>query len=237
MMQLTIQHHPKRKRYLKLLTSFLDLDEVDEFHIVKDQVNSASGMRKAFQSVKNPSITHLLVLQDDILPCRDLLKTSKQLIKLLPDQVISLFSVYDTDKPLSIGKHWAVIDRLYGLCAYILPVDLVKYYLDFEKNIKERIFADDVRLSMMLAYLGKNVYLTAPSLVEHICWDRTMQTSDRVAVENAVKFRIARNYIGFENSGLEIDWTKGLTDTPSITIGQKYDYIRHFKKGSGMIEN
>ncbi|MDY0278492.1 MAG: hypothetical protein RBQ97_10465 [Acholeplasma sp.] len=215
----------------------MDLDEVDEFHIIKDEVNSASGMRKCFQSVKNPNVTHLMVLQDDVLPCKDLLKTSKKLIKLLPDQVISLFSIYDTDKPLSISKHWAVIDRLYGLCAYILPVDLVKEYLEFEKNIKDRIFADDVRLSMMLAHLKKKIYLTAPSLVEHICWDRSSQKDNKVPIENAIKFRIARNYIGFENSGLEIDWTKGLTDTPSIKIGQKHDYIRHFKKDSDIINN
>ena len=235
--QLTIQHQPSRVRYLKLLTNALDLDQVDEFHIVEDQVNSASGMRKAFQSVENPNVTHLLVMQDDVLPCKDLLKTCKKLIELVPNRVISLFTAYDTDKPLELGKHWTTVDRLYGLCSYIIPVDLAKYYLEFEKNIKDRIYADDVRLSMMLAHLDQTIYLTAPSLVEHICWATTVQNDNNVPMENAIKFRIARNYIGFENSGLDIDWTKGLTDTPAIKLGQKHDYIRHFKKDNAIIKN
>lgn len=230
MLQVTIQHHPSRSRYLKLLTTFLDSDQADVFNIVEDNVNSASGMRKAFQSVTDSKITHLLVLQDDILPSKDLVATTKRLIKILPNQVISLFSVYDTTKPLSIGKHWATIDRLYGLCAYVLPVKLVKAYLNFELLIKERIYADDVRLSMFLGSINKGVYLTAPSLVDHICWASTSQKDDDVPIENAIKFRIARNFIGFENSGLEVDWYKGLRDTPAIKIGQDYDFIRHYKK-------
>ncbi len=236
MLQVSIQHQPSRKRYLKLLTSFLDIDQVTEFRIIQDEVNSASGMKKCFQSVKNPNVTHLLVLQDDILPSQDLIKTSKELIKLLPDEIISLFTAYDTDIAIRIKKHWATIDRLYGLCAYIIPVELVRYYLDFEQNIKDRIFADDVRLSMMLQHLDKRAYLTAPSLVEHICWDRTIQNDNKVSLENAISFRIARNYIGFEKSGLEIDWQEGLANTPHIEIGQKWDYIRHFRSGSGIIK-
>jgi len=193
-------------------------------------------MRKCFQSVKNPEVTHLLVLQDDILPSKDLIKTSKKLIKLLPDEVISLFTAYDTSIPMRVRKHWATIDRMYGLCAYIIPVELTKYYLKFEQNIKDRIFADDVRLSMMLQYIDQKAYLTAPSLVEHICWDRTSQNSSEVNLENAIQFRIARNYIGFENSGLKIDWNEGLADPPHITIGQKWDYIRHLKPDSGIIK-
>jgi hypothetical protein len=193
-------------------------------------------MKQAFKSVENKDVSHLLVLQDDILPCKDFIKTVKKTIELLPNEVISYFTAYDTSKPLSVGKHWSTIDRLYGLCAYVIPVFLIDQYLEFDKKIKDRIFADDVRLSMFLQSIDRKAYLTAPSLVEHICWDRTSQRDNRVPLDNAINFRIARNYIGFEESGLEIDWTKGLKDTHAIKIGQKHDYIRHLKTGSDNID-
>jgi len=230
MLQATIQHHPKRTRYLELLINSLksELEHQDRFDIVSDDVSSAVGMTKAFQTIGNAD--HLLVFQDDILPCLDIIATANQLIELRPDKFISMFSAYEVvEEALRQKKHWATIDRAYGLCAYIIPRKMVLGYLEFQHRINDQIRADDVRLSVYLSHINELIYLTAPSLVEHICWDRSTQNHEKVNMGN-IKYRLAWKYLGYEESGLSIDWTFGLKHPVGTKIGSNYDLVRHIKK-------
>jgi len=179
-----------------------------------------------------PEFTHFLVLQDDILPSKDLIKTANELVYLRPNDIISLYSAQPSiSNALHLRKSWVSIDRLYGLCAYIIPSFMAKDYVDnYVDKIKDDIKADDVKISVYLEAVGKRAYLTAPSLVEHIAWDRSSQHKVHVPKLNALTHRIAEHYIGFENSGLDIDWQNGLEEPFEINIGGKYDHVRHLKK-------
>jgi hypothetical protein len=225
-LQVIIQHHPSRTRYLDLLLHFLDYENP---LVITDNISSVSGVRKCFSNIKD---NYALILQDDILPCQDLYKTCEELIKLKPFSLISLFSANEIiSMAIHRKRHFVKIDRIYGLCAYIIPKFMALKYLEFEKNIKDDIRADDVRLSMLLKeYQGTfDCYLTAPSLVEHIAFQDSKQRleSDRISRNNILSYRIADYFIGFEESGLAIDWTRNL-DNPIIhNIGQKYDFVRH----------
>src|SRR5574343_1821296 len=189
-----IQHHPSRIRHLKLLLSFLDKDKADSYLVVEDTVSSVSGMKKCIANLENHS--HIMVIQDDVLPCKDLVATARELIKLRPSNFISLFSAYDvTTEALRAGRHWAVLDRAWCLPCYIMPVKLVNEYLDFDHLVKDDIVADDVRMSMFLEFVNEPVYVTAPSLVEHLAFtNTTLSDSGKVGIENALKFRVAKNY-------------------------------------------
>jgi len=169
----------------------------------------------------------VLVLQDDILPCKDFQKAVDLIVKLLPDQIISFFSAYDTETPLSKKKHWLVMDRLYGTLAYVMPLHLAKRYLEFNKVIKQRIYADDVRISMFMKHYKLNVFVTCPSLVEHLCWQTTSQSDNKVPPAN-FNYRIAKTYIGYENSALDINWKRGLNSLHFLNIGNDFDFIRHY---------
>jgi hypothetical protein len=194
--------------------------------VVLDDINSASGMVKCFERSSDKA-SHLLILQDDILPCVDFQETVSEIASLLPNQIISFFSAYDTSKPLVKKKHWLLMDRLYGTCAYVIPRNLAMEYLEFNKLIKDRIFADDVRISMFIKAKNMNVYVTAPSLVEHLCWSSTSQGEHKIGYNN-INYRVAKNYIGYENSSLEIKWKKGLKNPEKIKIGDNLDFIRHY---------
>jgi len=236
-MMVCIQHHPSRVRHLKLLLTFLDKEKADSYLVIEDIVSSVSGMKKCFSKIEDHS--HLMVIQDDVLPCKDLVATARELIKLRPSNFISLFSAYDvTTEALRAGRHWGVLDRAWGLPCYIIPAKLVSQYLDFDVLVKDDIIADDVRMSMFLEYVNKPVYVTAPSLVEHLAFtSTTLSESGKVSVENGLKFRVAKNYIGFEKSGLSIDWSDRIRNNIQQSIGNKFDHVRHYKKYSGIKQN
>jgi len=231
-MQTIIQHHRTRSRHLAILKYLLG-NSNRFIEVVEDNNNSASGMRKCFELGINLGADNLLILQDDIITCKNILLTAKQLPQLLPNKIISLFSAYNVvSTALRTNRHWATIDRLYGLCAYIIPTFMAKEYLEYEKNIKDSIIADDVRLSMYLASKNQLVYLTAPSLVEHICWHTSTNNKIKDEVidkENGIRHRISDRFIGVENDSEKINWTLGLTNPAHLTIGQKFDFVRHLK--------
>jgi hypothetical protein len=230
MLKITIQHHPKRNRYLELLLNSLhtELESQTEFEIVSNDINSADGMLEVFGRIGRAD--HLLVFQDDVLPCKDIVATAERLIELRPKSFISLFSAYQvTEEALRERKHWASIDRAYGLCGYIIPREMVLGYIDFEPRINHQIKADDVKLSVFLGHINEPIYLTAPSLVEHICWDRSTQQAAKVSMDS-IKYRLAWKYLGYEESGMEVDWTQGLDNPTHLQIGTNYDLVRHIKE-------
>jgi hypothetical protein len=232
MIQIIIQHYPKRIRYLKLLKQSLDTNNL---LICNDDNNSAVGLSKSLKKGIDNNSEYIMILQDDILPCKDLYKTVNKIVKLLPDNIISFYSAYNIiSTALNSNRHWATIDRIHGLCAFIIPRYLAIEYLDFESNFKDRVMADDVRLSAFIAYKNILAWFTCPSLVEHICWHTTSQGVSKdqyIPKDNSINFRIADRYIGYEESGLSIDWEKGINKPANLMIGQKYDFIRHFKCG------
>lgn len=231
-MQIIIQHHPSRNRHLSLLRVFLET--TDSITIISDDISSASSCTKCYQAIEDD---YALILQDDILPCKDLVKTCHKLIKLKPHSIISLFSANVViEQALHRKRHFVKIDRLYGLCAYIIPRWIAKLYLEYEKDIKPNIRADDVRLSMLIKDKPNMIdaYLTAPSLVEHLGFFDSVQRveSGRIGRQNVIDYRIANYFIGFENSGLSIEWEQNINDPIICNIGQTYDYIRHKKNTS-----
>lgn len=228
-----IQHTSKRPRYLQLVLDQAITGQTEDYSVVTNDINSASGMLECFnEGLSSPDFTHYLVIQDDILPCKDFIKTANHLMNLRPNDFMSLFSASPSvEKALQVNKHWVSLDRCYGLCAYIIPCFMAQDYVDnCVDKIKNDIKADDVKLSIYLAERKFRNYVTAPSLVEHIAWDRSSQHKVHIPQENSILYRIANRYIGFEESGLSIDWTKGLKDPVEMDIGREFDFIRHYKK-------
>lgn len=199
--------------------SFLDIDNAQDFSIVEDTVNSASGMRKCFQQAR---ADYLIVLQDDVLPCRDLIATCGKLVDINPDNFISLYSANPAvSRAMGRNKAWMKINVAYGLCGYIIPRFMAEEYLLYESQLKDSIYADDVRLSVFLRKTNRRAWVTCPSLVEHICWHEGTQTG-----KAGVRNRVAAEYVGFERSGLDVDWMAGLDNPEEITLVSD-NYERH----------
>jgi len=215
-----IQHHPSRVRHLALLENLLDETRVE---VIEDTTNTLSGCKKALSSIGSDD-THILVLQDDCLPSKDLIATCKKIIKVIPDKPITLFSAYPiVTRALKRKQTFAKANFFYGAVAYILPREIAKGFLEFSPRLIDTVTQDEIGLSVYFYTKGIETYITAPSLVEHLAW-RESTLSDTNNREN----RIADSYLGLEKSGLDIDWQ--LDDPPLLFNETVSKYETRIKK-------
>ena len=168
-----------------------------------------TGAKNTLMSYK-PGDTHMLVLQDDILPCKDIVETAKLLMTLRPDDPITLFSNKARIEQCKLQNvHWLKMRKWLMAQAYIVPVALIKEFLAWEAlHIDQRIYFDDNRWAMFLFYTNRWTYATAPSLVEHLGWNGSTLSAYRDNGQPLeARLRMANWFIGFEASGKDIDWS------------------------------
>lgn len=217
-LQTIIQSHPKRERYLSLLTSMID----PGCFVSENDVNSLDGCLQALSWIQEDS-THILILQDDALPSKYLIDSARALISKLPNRVISLYSHHhQIESAYQDNNHFLELDFLHGCVAYILPVEIAKRFIEFAPRLRDHITADDVALSTFFHLNDIKVLNTVPSLVDHLGWRESTQSDIR-----RMEDRVATRFIGLENSGLDIDWD--INKVVTITEDRKGHYLTKLK--------
>ena len=209
-----IQHNCMRMRWLEVMKNLLDSRCASQVKAIPDPTGSLWGSCKAVLTSYLPDDTHVMVLQDDVLPCKDLIKAAERIIELLPNEPITLFSNSEVIKRArEKQKNWVKLRVWFMAQAYILPVALIKDMIPWvEQRVKQSVYMDDDRMATYMYYQGKYVYATAPCLVEHIGWNETTLRGYQPGHEFKPELRMASDYIGFEKSALDIDWTRGIED-------------------------
>ncbi len=160
-----------------------------------------------------PGATHHLVLQDDVIACRDFIPAVYRCIDLAPLEVLSFFSFWKAGHELYArgSSHWLRQRQCAYAQAICLPVELIEMWLTWDQNnLRQDRWTDDNRLGAFCYQYGLMVYTTVPSLVQHEA------PSDSVIdkrMNNAR--RVSPYYIG-DQSALDIDWTQGF---PGPIIG------------------
>jgi GR25 family glycosyltransferase involved in LPS biosynthesis len=225
-----IQHHPKRFLTVEALKSALTTTkEYVDFKVIDNEKNCWSGCRAALESFKSGEDTHVLILQDDILPCTNFIPAVKKIIKLLPDQPITFFSNSDSIlEAKNRGVHWAKLKVWFMAQAYVLPVQTVREFLYFsDTHVKSDLQIDDERLAMFFFHKKQYVWATSPSLVDHIGWNNTTVRRENVSPKfYDIKKRVASYFAGYETDASLIDWRKGL-DNPIINNDGDWSMFSH----------
>ncbi len=201
----------KRKRWVQTMKHLLDNDP-RILVIEDDKQNLWEGAKKTLQSYQKWH-NHVLVLQDDILLSAAFIRAVEAILELLPDKLITFFSNRDEIlQARAEGKLWALLNRLLMAQAYVMPTPMIEDFLLFaEKHIKPEIYFDDNRITVWMLKNNIKAWATAPSLVQHLCWDSTtLRGGYKEGHRFDPKQRMASWFLGFERSGLEVDWTKGL---------------------------
>lgn len=161
-------------------------------------------VKRAWQAgLERPSVTHHLILADDMLPCRDFLAGLNRIIEQKPEECICLFSM--RPKVVSLvkarGEHWYTCpNNVYG-SAVLMPMAWIAPFLAWcDQHIPEDFKHDDSRLSLYLMQQKKMVWTTVPSLVHHAGNGRSL-----------LGIHIARQEVDWlgDTSALSIDWSKG----------------------------
>lgn len=184
----------QRPRHLAILANQLN----NYILYIDDSRSSKTGLLNALSRL--PAIdmaTHYLILQEDIIVCKDFIHTVKKIVNKYPDRLISYF----TPKRLSGGT----LIKSYNFCyaqAYSLPRQMAIEIIDFTSDKK----TDDGHINKYLVSTNQYHLLTNPSLVEHLGWDHTTLPHEKARLQTYDKRRMAGNFIGLENSGLEVEW-------------------------------
>lgn len=172
----------------------------------------------------NANDTHVLILQDDLLLCKNFINSVIAVVKANPSNIISLYC--PSSEALKIqasGKHWMTRNAITGQ-AMLVPTALEPYWqLWSEKNIpnQDEKQGDDFRISLFCHHTEYKAWYCVPSLVQHIG-----NRSSTLGYNHPGKY--SKVFIGEENSGEDIDWTAGLTSPARMNYYYSEQELRQY---------
>ena len=163
---------------------------------------------RAWRSVSERA-THHLVIEDDLIFCRDFMDGVRAAIEMQPYAPISFYANRkECQEAHDQGKSWVLIpDGTWGQ-AVCLPAQMARDFTAWcDRRISpeapkgEHVYLDSF-LALYLMEIKKAAWCTVPSLVDHAGANRSL-----IGIGHAQKR--ARVFLGADRSALEIDWTKG----------------------------
>lgn len=207
---------PSRYAYVLNTCKVLGLD-IDRDVFFDDRPNGGDAAYTSERTwglpFESDEITHRCVIQDDVLCCRSFRTVLDQLVSLKPDAVFCLFcpslklkEFQDADGMPQLVK----ITRggMYGP-AIVMPRTAVASVYDWgrEQAAGQRILHDDVLFGEYALAHGMPIYTTIPSVVQHICPDRSLLGyNDKRKVSKV-----------FDMDACQFDWTAA-AETRSLPL-------------------
>lgn len=159
--------------------------------------------------------SHALLLQDDVTVCRDLKQGLERALRRRPNECVAPYANNQAiEKARDRGFAWASIPGGTWGQAICLPKPWIPGFLEFaETDFPCRRYSrapvrelgegnDDRRVACFLDAHDKTAWATVPSLVDHT------HAGDSL-LGHSNKTRVARWYIGDDESALSVDWSKG----------------------------
>jgi hypothetical protein len=209
-----IQHHPSRADLLPDLEAALSPLPTEIIEHATDPPNPWQGYRLCLDDVPE-QYSHLLIVQDDAVPCRNFGVAIERIAECKPEWIVSLFvgglpnrsKQTMTEAMLTKTPYCPLyLDRVMHVVALLWPREQAAAFLAFAPpNWGQDMRSDDAAFGLWARDTRAPVWATVPSLVEHP--DLVESTCGRQHAHGADVGRIARYFIG-ERDPLEIDWNQ-----------------------------
>lgn len=214
-LSVAVMAHPKREGMVDDLLGWLDRPAT----VVWDQINDRHDTGARAMEAFDPECTHHLVVQDDVVPCRDLVAGAERALERTPGDVpVSLY--VGTARPFGpeiaaavrfAGGHtsWLIMEGLYWGPAVIVPTPLISPMLAWFRRSTLKNY--DRRMSRWFQRQSLPTWYSWPSLVDH--------RGDESLAHDAAPGRRAHRFVGADRSALDLEWTGGLlklTDTEKL---------------------
>lgn len=179
-LSVTIMAHVKRSKMIDELLTMFDIPAGD-VRIAWDQNNNRWDTGRRSWLAHDEVTTHHMVIQDDSLPCTDIVKTVKRALAALPgdDAMNSVMCLYMGKKrprthyvrvvaKLASDKNasFITIPGVYWGPGIVMPTHMIKDMVSFCDQRKD-IPNYDTRISRWTVARELTVYYPWPSLVEH----------------------------------------------------------------------
>lgn len=200
----TVMAHPKRERWAVDLAGRLGCG------IVWDEKNEVWDTARRAWLAHDLKATHHLVVQDDVVVCRNLTEALPDIVRWHPHNPVSLISVdyrfaakglQRYRKHVAQGRNW--FSSLRGLpgCAVILPVADIPNVV--KRGDRHKSPHDDVKIMHYYRQRRMPAWFVIPSLVQH----RTDHNPTLVDGNDDIPDRFASQWVGEDWDALSGDWT------------------------------
>jgi hypothetical protein len=213
-LSVAIMAHPGRKAQVAQL-----LDRIGDVPVAWDQKSNLWDTRRRATLAYDPGCTHHLVLQDDVLVCRDLVAGVERALEYAPADVpLSLY--IGQRRPLAVpvramcleacecDASWVTMRTLLWGPAVIVPTLAIPEMVAYGDTL-QKVPHDDRRVGLYWeTQAQERCWYTWPSLVDHA--DGPSMVNGRLGTDRShagEQYRIAHNFIGEEASALDLDWT------------------------------
>jgi GR25 family glycosyltransferase involved in LPS biosynthesis len=171
-------------------------------------------------------VTHHLVLEEDVTLCTNFTQTVNNIIKTVPDKIISLFnfSYYSkgTNRARKQNRHFFSRDGSTGQ-AILFPIGKMLSWIRWcDHNIPETVRFEDTRLWTWLTYTNQTLWVCQPNIVDHLCPNNSTLNFNN-------KKHISPDFQGVDVDCSTIDWAKNIhlvPDQPEVKI----DYSGFWEK-------
>ena len=221
-LSVAVMAHAKRAVMVDELVSWLDREPVVVWDEKNDRHDTGIRALEAF----DPAATHHLVVQDDVVPCRDLVASAERALGVVPEGVpVSLYvgRVQPFPRPVEAAirgagdASWVVMAGPYWGPAVIVPTSVIAALSEWWRSPDGSQWQNyDRRIQRFFQSIGvSDCWYSWPSLVEHRGDDSLL--SGRKVVRNAHRF------IGPGVSGLDVDWSRGVA---RVDNGERLDRRR-----------
>jgi len=176
------------------------VDHWRDFRVMGDMYKRGPwwNAKRCWEFGASQSTTHHMLLQDDIKICKDFVTGVFDLIKVFPNDVMSLF--HGPRKAFDNSRRWGVTNTGPWGQAIIMPNKLITEFLVWQaEHVKPTFKHDDSRLALFLHKTGKRTMVPFPNLVDH-------EELKSVLGNSWSQPRISSNFLG-ETSPHDIDWS------------------------------
>lgn len=158
----------------RLLDALQPEANAHEFRLFTDREPNCVWSQKLWRWAASTSATHLLQLQDDIIPAPNFWPALRAMVAAVPDQVIGLETVHPICRELArLGKRWARTRAWLVGPQYVFPLSgpnsLATFlaWCDANPQIVEKSIGEDVTVSTWIASTGRDVHHPMPAIADH----------------------------------------------------------------------
>lgn len=202
-LSVAVMAHPKRRVMVDELLEQLDRPA----EVVWDRRNDRHDTGQRSLEAFDPSASHHLVIQDDAVPCRDLVAGLESALTHVPDgHPVSCYlgRVRPFARATAVAVEragdsasWVTMDGLYWGPALVLPTVHLDEMLRFYRESRWRNY--DRRVSKWYQAHRFRCFYTWPSLVDHRAGESLVLGHDGA--------RHAYRFLGADSSALDVDWS------------------------------